>query len=59
MHMIVLYTRSDSQIPRNKVRIDYLITKNVGESWGNFVTEGSSVPHGLGQVCRREEPLSY
>ena len=25
MHMIVLYTHSDSQIPRNKVRIDYLI----------------------------------
>ena len=25
MHMIVLYTHSDSQIPRNKVCIDYLI----------------------------------
>ena len=30
----------------------------MAESWGKFVTEGSSVPHGLGQVCRREEPLS-
>ena len=33
--------------------------KNVWESMGKFVTEGSSVLHGLGQVCRREEPFSY
>ena len=26
---------------------------------GKFLTEGSSVLHGLGQVCRREEPFSY
>ena len=36
-----------------------LAPKIAAESCGKFVTEGSSVLHGLGQVCRREEPFSY